>query len=105
MKHRLLAVLILSLLVSVAALAGGGEKLSSPRAKANRIKVETGEQFETMDRSFQYGSPRAIAREASVKTTKTTTKDTLNRSNVGITAKIKSQRVSKMSDRKPESDK
>lgn len=78
--------------------SGGGKPLSSPHGKAHQTKVTAGETTETMDRSFTYGSPRALAEEASLKSKAGTSKDALQRSDVGITAKIKSQRNTKAGD-------
>ena len=94
MKQHLIG-FALTLALTSAAIAGGGKALSSPRGKADRTKVVAGETTETMDRSFAYGSPRAMAEDASRKAKAGTTKDTLQRSSVGITAKVRSQRNTK----------
>jgi hypothetical protein len=96
MKNRFIALLIISsVALGTSLLAGGGERLSSPRAKANRQKVKAGESYETMDRSFPYGSPCAVAQDASLRKSTGSTKEALNRSNMGLNATIKNQRISK----------
>ena len=77
---------------------GGGRPLSSPHGKASQTRIIAGETTETMDRSFTYGSPRALSKEDSLKAKAGTTRDALKRSDVGITAKVKSQRNTKASD-------